>query len=195
MDGPFAVINSDDYYGPEAFRKIYDYLLRHPDGARYEYAMVGSLLGNTVTEHGHVARGVCAEDGEHFLRTVTEHTHIEKDGANARFTEDGGVTWSALPGDAIVSMNLWGFTRSFLDEALARFPAFLDRTLEENPEKGEYFLPSVVSQLIQEDKARVRVLRSHDRWYGVTYKEDEPNVIRAVADMTAAGLYPEDLWN
>ncbi len=195
VDGPFAVINSDDYYGPEAFRKIYDYLLRHPDGARYEYAMVGYLLGNTVTEHGHVARGVCAEDGEHFLRTVTEHTHIEKDGANARFTEDGGVTWSALPGDAIVSMNLWGFTRSFLDEALARFPAFLDRTLEENPEKGEYFLPSVVSQLIQEDKARVRVLRSHDRWYGVTYKEDKPNVIRAVADMTAAGLYPEDLWN
>lgn len=195
VDGPFAVINSDDYYGPEAFREIYDYLLRHPDGARYEYAMVGYLLGNTVTEHGHVARGVCAEDGEHFLRTVTEHTHIEKDGVNARFTEDGGITWSALPGDAIVSMNLWGFTRSFLDEALARFPAFLDRTLEENPEKGEYFLPSVVSQLIQEDKARVRVLRSHDRWYGVTYKEDKPNVIRAVADMTAAGLYPEDLWN
>ena len=141
VDGPFAVINSDDYYGPEAFRKIYDYLLRHPDGARYEYAMVGYLLGNTVTEHGHVARGVCAEDGEHFLRTVTEHTHIEKDGANARFTEDGGVTWSALPGDAIVSMNLWGFTRSFLDEALARFPAFLDRTLEENPGKGRVFPP------------------------------------------------------
>ena len=91
-------------------------------------------------------------------------------------------------------MNLWGFTRSFLTEAQARFPAFLDRTLAENPEKGEYFLPSVVSQLIQEGKARVKVLRSHDRWYGVTYKDDKPTVVKAIADMTASGLYPDELW-
>ncbi len=195
VDGPFAVINSDDYYGPEAFRAIYDYLLSHPDGDRYEYAMVGYLLGNTVTEHGHVARGVCAEDENHYLRQVTEHTHIEKDGDHARFTEDGGATWSVLPGDAIVSMNLWGFTPSFLREAQSRFPAFLDRALAEQPEKGEYFLPSVVSQLIDEGKARVRVLRSHDRWYGVTYKEDKPTVVQAIAAMTQRGLYPEQLWN
>ena len=195
VDGPFAVINSDDYYGPEAFQAIYDYLLSHPDGDRYEYAMVGYLLGNTVTEHGHVARGVCAEDENHYLRQVTEHTHIEKDGDHARFTEDGGATWSVLPGDAIVSMNLWGFTPSFLREAQSRFPAFLERALAEQPEKGEYFLPSVVSQLIDEGKARVRVLRSHDRWYGVTYKEDKPTVVQAIAAMTQRGLYPEQLWN
>lgn len=195
VDGLFAVINSDDYYGPEAFRAIYDYLLSHPDGDRYEYAMVGYLLGNTVTEHGHVARGVCAEDENHYLRQVTEHTHIEKDGDHARFTEDGGATWSVLPGDAIVSMNLWGFTPSFLREAQSRFPAFLERALAEQPEKGEYFLPSVVSQLIDEGKARVRVLRSHDRWYGVTYKEDKPTVVQAIAAMTQRGLYPEQLWN
>ena len=195
VDGPFAVINSDDYYGPEAFRAIYDYLLSHPDGDRYEYAMVGYLLGNTVTEHGHVARGVCAEDENHYLRQVTEHTHIEKDGDHARFTEDGGATWSVLPGDAIVSMNLWGFTPSFLREAQSRFPAFLERALAEQPEKGEYFLPSVVSQLIDEGKARVRVLRSHDRWYGVTYKEDKPTVVQAIAAMTQRSLYPEQLWN
>ena len=195
VDGPFAVINSDDYYGPEAFREMYDYLSTHEDRPGcYEYAMVGYLLGNTVTEHGHVARGVCVETADHFLQSVTEHTHIEKDGDNARSTRDGGETWEQLPGDTIVSMNLWGFTRSFLTEAEERFPAFLDRALKEDPVKGEYFLPSVVSALIGEGKARVKVLRSRDRWYGVTYHEDKPVVVAAIARMTQAGLYPDDLW-
>ena len=91
-------------------------------------------------------------------------------------------------------MNMWGFTHSFLDEAQARFPAFLDKTLAENPEKGEYFLPTVVSQLIDEGKARVKVLRSEDKWYGVTYREDKPTVTAAIAEKTAAGLYPDRLW-
>ena len=195
VDGPFAVINSDDYYGPEAFREMYDYLSTHEDRPGcYEYAMVGYLLGNTVTEHGHVARGVCVETADHFLRSVTEHTHIEKDGDNARSTRDGGETWEQLPGDTIVSMNLWGFTRSFLTEAEERFPAFLDRALKEDPVKGEYFLPSVVSALIGEGKARVKVLRSRDRWYGVTYHEDKPVVVAAIARMTQEGLYPANLW-
>ena len=195
VDGPFAVINSDDYYGPEAFREMYDYLSTHEDRPGcYEYAMVGYLLGNTVTEHGHVARGVCVETADHFLRSVTEHTHIEKDGDNARSTRDGGETWEQLPGDTIVSMNLWGFTRSFLTEAEARFPAFLDRALKDDPIKGEYFLPSVVSALIGEGKARVKVLRSRDRWYGVTYHEDKPVVVSAIARMTKEGLYPANLW-
>ena len=195
VDGPFAVINSDDYYGPEAFAEMYDYLSAHEDRPGcYEYAMVGYLLGNTVTEHGHVARGVCVETEDHFLKSVTEHTHIEKDGANARSTADGGATWTSLPGDALVSMNLWGFPRSFLDQALARFPAFLDQTLAADPLKGEYFLPSVVSALIREGQARVKVLRSRERWYGVTYQADKPAVVRALAEKTAAGLYPEDLW-
>lgn len=137
IDGPFAVVNADDYYGPEGFREIYQYLESHPDRPGcYEFAMVGYQLGNTVTEHGHVARGICEEDGDHFLTRVTERTHIEKDGADARFTEDDGATWTHLPGSTIVSMNLWGFTRSFLEEAQARFPAFLDRALAENPLKS-----------------------------------------------------------
>ena len=195
IDGPFAVINADDCYGPQGFKAIYDYLSAHPDREGcYEYAMVGYLVGNTVTENGYVARGVCEEDKDGYLLKVTERTHIAKDGENARYTEDEGKTWVELPGDTIVSMNLWGFTKSFLTEAEARFPAFLDRALAENPLKGEYFLPSVVTQLLEEGKARVKVLRSHDKWYGVTYKEDKPMVVSALAEKTAQGLYPDDLW-
>ena len=195
VDGPFAVVNADDCYGPEGFREIYQYLESHPDRPGcYEYAMVGYQLGNTVTEHGHVARGICQENREGYLFRVTEHTHIEKDGADARFTEDGGATWTHLPGSTIVSMNLWGFTRSFLDEVQARFPAFLDRALAQDPLKAEYYLLGVVTQLLEEGRARVKVLRSSDKWYGVTYKEDKPQVVRAIAEKTAAGLYPDRLW-
>ena len=193
VDGPFAVINADDYYGPEAYQEIYNYLSTHADGDMYEYVMVGYLLKNTVTENGTVARGVCEETADHFLTQVTERTKIEK-GEPPRYTEDDGDTWTDLSADTIVSMNMWGFTRSFLDEALARFPAFLDKTLAENPEKGEYFLPTVVSQLIDEGKARVKVLRSEDKWYGVTYREDKPTVVAAITEKTAAGLYPDRLW-
>ena len=193
VDGPFAVINADDYYGPEAFREIYAYLSGHPDGEVYEYVMVGYLLKNTVTENGTVARGVCEETADHFLTQVTERTKIEK-GEPPRFTEDDGRTWTDLPGDTIVSMNMWGFNRSFLDEAWKRFPAFLDAALTENPVKAEYFLPTVVSQLIDEGRARVKVLRSEDKWYGVTYREDKPAVVAAIAEKTASGLYPDNLW-
>ena len=195
IDGSFAVINADDYYGPKAFRLIYDSLCTHPDGALYEYAMGGYLLKNTVTENGSVARGVCAVDGEGILREIIERTSIEKDGCDARFTEDGGETWTPLSGGTTVSMNLWGFTRGFLDEALARFPAFLDKTLAADPIKAEYYLPGVVEQLIREGKARVRVLLTGDKWYGVTYREDKPTVVAALAEKTRAGLYPDELWN
>ena len=193
VTGPFAIINADDYYGPEAFREIYDYLSTHPDGDVYEYAMVGYLLKNTVTENGTVARGVCEETEDHYLSQVTERTKIEK-GSPPRYTEDDGRTWTELAEDTIVSMNLWGFNRSFLDEAWARFPAFLDKALAENPVKAEYFLPTVVSWLLACGKARVKVLRSEDKWYGVTYQEDKPVVVRAIAEKTASGLYPERLW-
>ncbi len=193
VDGPFAVINADDYYGPEAFQEIFSYLSAHEDGALYEYVMVGYLLKNTVTENGTVARGVCEETADNFLTKVTERTKIEK-GEPPRYTEDDGQTWTELSGDTIVSMNMWGFTRSFLDEAWARFPSFLDKALAENPAKAEYFLPTVVSQLIDEGKARVKVLRSEDKWYGVTYREDKPTVVNAIAEKTASGLYPGRLW-
>ena len=193
VDGPFAVINADDYYGPEAFREIYGYLSAHADGDVYEYVMVGYLLKNTVTENGTVARGVCEETADNFLTRVTERTKIEK-GEPPRYTEDDGQTWTELSEDTIVSMNMWGFTRSFLDEAWVRFPAFLDKALAENPAKAEYFLPSVVSQLIDEGKARVKVLRSEDKWYGVTYREDKPTVVSEIDEKTTSGLYPDRLW-
>ena len=195
VNGPFAVINSDDYYGPEAFRAIYNYLNEHPDGPDcYEFAMVGYLLGNTVTEHGHVARGVCVEDENNYLVSVTERVHIEKNGDDARYTEDDGQSWTALSGKAVVSMNLWGLTQSFFTEAWDRFPAFLNKTLAENPVKGEYFLPAVISELLAEGKARAKVLRSADKWHGVTYQADKPVVVAAIAEKTAAGMYPDNLW-
>ena len=194
VDGPFAIINADDYYGPAAYREICDYLCAHGDGERYAYAMVGYRVRNTVTEHGSVARGVCEVDSGGVLVDIHERTVVEKDGNDARYTEDGGKSWTALVGDTLVSMNMWGFTRSFLDEAQARFPAFLDKALTEAPLKAEYFLPTVVDQLIREGRAEVRVLPSEDKWYGVTYREDKPSVTAAIAAMTQAGLYPEELW-
>ena len=195
VDGPFAVINADDYYGPEGFEEIYNYLLHHPDTpGMYEYAMVGYLLMNTVTEHGSVARGVCTETASGYLHSVVERTKIIRGERRPQYTEDDGQTWNDLCEDDIVSMNLWGFQRSYLDEAWARFPAFLDRALEENPLKAEYFLPGVVSGLLSQHKARVKVLRSNDRWYGVTYKEDKPGVMAALRELREKGLYPEKLW-
>ena len=193
--GPFAIINADDYYGVGAFKTIYDYLCANPDSEQYyEYTMVGYLLKNTVTENGSVARGVCTANTEGYLNNVVERTKIVKGEVMPRFTEDDGATWTDLPNETIVSMNMWGFTRSYLDEAEARFPAFLDETAKANPLKDEYFLPSVVSQLLAERKARVRVLSSEDKWYGVTYKEDKPVVVNALAEMRKNGTYPDNLW-
>ena len=195
VDGPFAVINADDYYGPEGFEEIYNYLLHHPDAnGMYEYAMVGYLLKNTVTENGSVARGVCTETASGYLHSVVERTKIMKGDKAPMYTEDDGLTWHELCEDDIVSMNLWGFQRSYLDEAWAGFPAFLDTAIAENPLKGEYYLPGVVSNLLSQHKARVKVLRSNDKWYGVTYQEDKPGVVAALADLREKGLYPELLW-
>ena len=195
VDGPFAIINADDYYGVGAFKTIYDYLCANPDSEGcYEYTMVGYLLKNTVTENGSVARGVCTTNEEGYLDNVVERTKIVKGENNPKFTEDDGATWTDLSNDTIVSMNMCGFTRSYLDEAEARFPAFLEETARVNPLKGEYFLPSVVSQLLAEKKARVRVLESRDKWYGVTYKEDKPVIVAALAQMRKDGVYPENLW-
>lgn len=192
IDGPFAVINADDYYGPEAFRVMYDYLSTHPDTDKYQYCMVGYQLKNTVTQNGSVSRGVCVADPEGMLESVTERTKITQEGGVIHFTEDEGKSWTELPGDTPVSMGLWGFTSSFLPEAQNRFVSFLDENLDKNPLKCEYFLPSIVSSLIDEGKAQVRMLHSADKWYGVTYKEDKPEVVAAIARMTAEGLYPAE---
>lgn len=194
IDGPFAVINADDYYGQEAFRLIYDYLASHEDDDKYRYTMVGYELGNTVTDNGHVARGVCDMNSEGELIAIHERTRIEKRDGGIAYTEDDGATWVSVPADTTVSMNMWGFTRSILDEIKAGFPAFLNEGLKKNPMKCEYFLPAVVSDLLGEDRATVAVLKSADKWYGVTYKEDKPVVMSAIKKMKDDGLYPAHLW-
>lgn len=194
IDGPFAVINADDYYGADAFRQIYDYLADHEDDEKYRYCMVGYILGNTLTDNGHVARGVCSTDKQNYLTSICERVHIEKRGEGAAFTEDNGATWEDISVNSVVSMNMWGFSASILDELKDRFVPFLEKSFVENPLKGEYFLPSVVQELLEEDKATVEVLKSEDKWYGVTYKEDKAVVTEAIQGMKAAGKYPENLW-
>lgn len=194
VDGPFAVINADDYYGREAFELIYNYLAKHQDDEKYRYTMVGYLLENTVTDNGHVARGICEMNAAGELVGITERTKIEKRDGGIAFTEDDGQTWTPVAGDSTVSMNMWGFTHSILEEIRGRFPAFLDQGLKTNPMKCEYFLPAVVSDLLGEGRAAVAVLKSADKWYGVTYKEDKPVVVAAIQKMKEEGLYPERLW-
>lgn len=194
VDGPFAVINADDYYGAEAFKLIYDYLSSHEDDEKYRYTMVGYKLGNTVTDNGHVARGICDMNDKGELVAIHERTRIEKKEGGIAYTEDDGDSWVFVPEDTIVSMNMWGFTESILKELEQRFPAFLDEGLAKNPQKCEYFLPAVVSELLEEDKATAAVLKSADKWYGVTYKEDKPIVVAAIQKLKDEGLYPEKLW-
>ena len=194
VDAPFAVINADDYYGSHAFQVIYDYLTTHEDDDKYRYTMVGYVLENTLTENGHVARGVCMTDEDNNLTGIQERTHIEKRNGQAAFTEDDGATWTEIPNDSIVSMNMWGFTPSILQELKAGFPVFLEENLKKNPLKCEYFLPSVVGNLLTEEKATVKVLKSTEKWFGVTYKEDKPVVVAAIRKMKEDGLYPEKLW-
>lgn len=194
IDGPFAVINADDYYGQEAFRLIYDYLATHQDDDKYRYTMVGYQLGNTVTDNGHVARGVCDMNENGELVAIHERTRIEKREGGIAYTEDDGKTWTEVPADTTVSMNMWGFTKSILKEIKDGFPAFLEEGLKTNPMKCEYFLPTVVSNLLEADQATVAVLKSADKWYGVTYKEDKPVVVAAIKKMKEDGLYPEHLW-
>lgn len=190
IDGPFAVINADDYYGREAFQLIYDYLETHEDDDKFRYTMVGYKLCNTVTENGYVSRGVCEMNEAGELIGIQERTRIEHHEDGIAFTEDDGATWTHLDDDTTVSMNMWGFSRSILDEIEKGFPAFLEKGLKENPMKCEYYLPGVVSDLLGEDRATVAVLKSADKWYGVTYKEDKPVVMEAIRKMEEEGLYP-----
>ena len=190
IDGPFAVINADDYYGREAFQLIYDYLNSHEDDDKFRYTMVGYKLCNTVTENGYVSRGVCEMNEAGELIGIRERTRIEHHENGIAFTEDDGATWTHLDDDTTVSMNMWGFSKSILDEIEKGFPAFLEKGLKENPMKCEYYLPGVVSDLLGENRATVAVLKSADKWYGVTYKEDKPVVMEAIRKMEEEGLYP-----
>ncbi len=194
IDGaPFAVINADDYYGKSAYKAIFDRLSQAEDREYYDYCMVGYRLDKTVTDHGSVARGVCAVDEDRHLTQIDERLRIEKYDGGIHYTEDG-ENWVELAPDTVVSMNLWGFTPSFLAELQAGFPAFLANALVTNPMKGEYLLPTMVSNLLKAGKAKVEVLTSGDKWYGVTYAADKPLVEAAIRSMTDEGKYPDGLW-
>lgn len=191
-DAPFAVINADDYYGPQGFRLVYDYLSSHADGDRFAWSMVGFLLKNTVSANGSVSRGVCVTDAAGNLHSVTERTCIAPYDGGIHYSEDGGASWTDLDENSVVSMNLWGFTPAYIAEAKAGFAEFLRENLPVNPLKCEYYLPSVVTAALQQGKADVRVLTSTDKWHGITYREDKPELVAALQQMSEQGLYPAD---
>ena len=188
---PFAVINSDDFYGKTTFAGLHDFLSRAEDNDRYQYAMMGFILENTLTENGSVARGICDVSKEGFLQQITERTMIQRFGDVTKYEEDG--VWTPIRSGSFVSMNTWGFTLSIFDELEARFPQFLQES-QNNILKAEYFLPSVVDATIQEHKADVRVIPCQEKWYGVTYKEDKQPVAESIKRLVDAGVYPANLW-
>ena len=189
VDAPFAVINADDYYGKDAFRKIYAFLKSIKEGESAHYAMVGYKIKNTVTEQGGVSRGVCVLDGEGKLAGITECAGISVDAEGIYYTPNGKRV--SLDPETVVSMNLWGFPSSYIDECYNRFSAFLEENLSANPEKCEFYMPTVIAQLLKEDAVSVTVLDSCDKWYGVTYKEDKPKVMEAFKEMCDSGIYPK----
>jgi hypothetical protein len=190
---PFAAINADDFYGAGAYRALAGYLGRAQDqeGLR-DYCMVGYVLRNTLSEHGHVARGVCEVTPDGYLRSIRELLHIEMlpDGIQYRDEHDN---WAPLATASPVSMNIWGFTRSLFDELDERFPRFLVQNMENL--KSEFLLPNFVGDLVRERRARVKVLPTDEHWFGVTYQADRPRVQAAVRDLIAQGRYPENLWD
>ncbi len=193
LDGTFAVINADDYYGRETFRLVYDYLTNAENsGGSYDFCMVGFRIENTLTENGTVARGVCQTDEKGYLSEIIERTKIAKRDGKIMFTEDG-ESWTEIPEGTTVSMNCWGFTGEMMEELENRFASCLEKN-KDNMLKCEYFLPFVVDDLLKEDKATVRVLPTSEKWYGVTYKEDKALVVDALKEKAESGEYPLCLW-
>ena len=192
IDGPFTVINADDYLGRTSFETIWRFL--QEEAAPDRMGMIGYQVQNTLTEFGTVARGVCDVDVEGFLKDINERTAISAWGDGGRYTEDGGKTYTYLPKGTLVSMNLWGFDPSFMDRIRENFEPWLRENLPKNPEKCEYYLPYVPHLMISRGEGRVRVLPTDEKWYGVTYREDLEGVRNAVARMRGEGLYPRKLW-
>ena len=191
IEGDFAAINADDFYGASAFQAACDFLTA--PGGENDHAMVGYHIENTLTENGSVSRGICEADAQGTLRRITERIHIEPREGGAAYIEEGEDE-VFIPAGTMVSMNLWAFRHNMLDELRARFVDFLRDKVPANPLKAEYYLPSVPDALIREGKARVRVLDTNERWYGVTYPQDLQAVQAAMARMRAEGVYPERLW-
>ena len=193
-NAPFAVVNADDYYGKQAYKELYNFLSGITDPNCTDYCMVGYRLGNTVTDHGSVARGVCAVNEAGYLTQIVERTKIEKYDGGIHFTTDDGATWSDLAADTPVSMNMWGLTPAFINEVEQDFPRFLREDVPNNPAKAEIFLPMTVGKLLEQKKATVKVLRTADKWFGVTYAADKPQVVAALKALADQGAYPDGLW-
>ena len=192
---PFCVINADDFYGADAFRKMYDYLSQAEDDDKFRYCMVGYQVENTLTENGTVSRGVCTEDEHGLLAHIIERTSIHRDADGViRYDADGDAPAGEIAPGTPVSLNLWGFTPSFLPSLDEGLRTFFAEKLPENPMKGEYYLPFAVDALIKAGKATAKVLKTSARWYGVTYREDLASVQESVAAMHAAGIYPPVLF-
>jgi hypothetical protein len=184
---PFAVINADDFYGEESYRVLAGHLTSGSD----DYAMVGFVLRNTLSDFGSVARGVSKADSNGYLQAVSELTSIERDGNHAKNTDpQGNVT--RLTGDELVSMNMWGFTPSVFSQLRAHFIKFLEKSGSEL--KSECYVPMTVNDLVATGDARVKVLRTNDAWFGVTYREDSPRVVESIAALVRKGIYPSKLW-
>jgi dTDP-glucose pyrophosphorylase len=184
---PFAAINADDFYGAQAYRL----LAEHFASGTADYAMVGFILRNTLSEHGTVARGVSRVNGNNYLQSVVEMMKIEPDGGGAKNTgADGKII--RLTGDEAVSMNFWGFTPAVFEQLRTQFSAFLKKSGQE--QKSECYIPSTVNELVTAGRAKVKVLRTNDSWFGVTYREDRPRVVESIRKLIARGEYPEKLW-
>ena len=194
IDGPFVVINADDYYGRSAFEELYRFLTTHHDDEKYRYAMVGYQLGNTLTDNGSVARGICVTDENGYLQEIAERTKIVKTEDGAAYTEDDGKTWIPVGLKTPVSMNMWAFSPSIINELQNAVDRFFAEEVEKNPLKSECFLPIEVDKLLKAGKATVEVLHSADKWFGVTYKEDKPFVMESIQKLKDAGVYPDVLW-
>ena len=194
VDGPFLVINADDYYGREGFRRIHDYMAEHMDSQSelYDICMGGFVLSNTLSDNGTVTRGVCQVDEEGYLTNVTETYNIQmkEDGLHA--TDESGAPVTISPSQP-VSMNMWGLPASFVQELEKGFPVFLD-SLKEGDIKSEYLLPKIIDNLVQNKKARVTVLDTPDKWFGVTYREDKQAVADAIRGLIQSGVYKEKLF-
>ena len=194
IKGPFAVINADDFYGGETFKTLAEHLKKASNANKsvHDYCMAGFVLKNTVTQNGHVARGICTVDGAGNLQDIVERTKIMYRDGKICYTEDE-ETWHEIDGDSVVSMNCWGFTEEFLPELKSMFPNFLNENIDNL--KAEFYLPTAVDSMLKAGKCRVKVLKTPDKWFGVTYRQDKPMVQEAIRSMTAEGKYPKPLWS
>lgn len=191
IEGPFAVINADDFYGADAFRVMGDFL-RSVVGSKDRYAMVGYLLKNTLSDNGTVSRGVCEADADGNLLSMNERTAIERTPAGVVYRDDEGE--HLISEDSVVSMNFFGFTPEYFDYSAAEFRKFLDANMVESKPKAEFFIPLMVNKLVHDGTATMKVLKSDAKWFGVTYKEDRPDVVAELAGLISAGQYPANLW-